>query len=160
MCNNSQTYWLNDILNEPRNKSVLEFFVKFSRFEYALKKHGYYQAENAIIKGTDFDKFAKEYKEIVLDAEQKAFLLYLDGEPVGKLKTDGRYQREKETGSDIKRLLGYLRRIRNNLFHGTKYPNLPSYEEGGRGARLISDGIKAIDLFVALNEDVETTYRV
>ncbi len=159
MCrDDNNLYWLNDVMHY---KSVVEFFVKFSRFEYALKKNGYYIANNkGIIKETNFNKFTKQYKNIDLPKELKDFLTYLDKEPVGKLKTSGDYLRIKENSkSDLVRLVSYLRRIRNNLFHGVKYPNLGKYENDGRGEHLINLGIKTIDFLVTINDEIKITYK-
>lgn len=158
MCrNNNDLYWLNDVMH---NKSIVEFFIKFSRFEYALKRNGFYNANNNIIVGANFDKFAKQYKNTELPPNLKNFLAYLDKEPVGKLKTSYDYLRTKEPSkSDFVRLVSYLRRIRNNLFHGVKYPNLEKYEKESRGTKLINWGIKAIDFLVTIDNKIETTYR-
>ena len=131
------------------------------RFEYALKKNEYYIANNKnIIVETNFDKFTKQFKNTSLPPHLKDFLSYLDENPVGKLMATGEYMRKKETAkSDLTRLVSYLRRIRNNLFHGTKHPNLGKYEEGSRGATLINLGIQAIDFLVTIDNKIETTYR-
>lgn len=151
-------YWLHDIMHR---KNVLEFFIKFARFEYALKINGYYilKKNSTIIDKTNFDKFALNHKYKKLPKRLKDFLTYLDNDPVGKLKKDGTYKKAKETGSDIKKILGYLRRIRNNLFHGVKYPNLTNYDDNSRGTRLINDGIIAIDYLSELDESVKISYR-
>ena len=158
MClDNNELYWLSEI---KRNNNIVEFFIKFSRFEYALKRNGFYKANSNIIVGTDFDKFAKQHKNIILPQELKDFILYLDKNPVGKLTISGNYSRMKENAkSDLVRLVSYLRRIRNNLFHGVKYPNLGKYEEGSRGEKLITLGIKTIDFLITLNNEIEVTYK-
>lgn len=149
-------YWLNELLNQ---QNIIEFFIKFSRFEYALKTNGYHKQRNGILIETNFDKFAKKYQRTSLPLELKNFLIFLNNDPVGKLTINGNYQKNPETGSDILQLLNYLRRIRNNLFHGVKYPNLSRYEQGSRGERLINDGIKSINFLVRLDEHVYTTYK-
>ena len=158
MClDNNELYWLSEI---KRNNNIVEFFIKFSRFEYALKRNGFYNANSNIIVGTDFDKFAKQYKDRTLPQELKDFILYLDKNPVGKLTISGNYSRMKESAkSDLVRLVSYLRRIRNNLFHGVKYPNLGKYEEESRGEKLITLGIKTIDFLITLNNEIEVTYK-
>lgn len=157
MCrNNNELYWLNDI-----KQNVIEFFVKFSRFEYALRSNEYCETKGAnIIVKTDFIKFANQYKNVSLPEELINFVKYLDDNPVGKLTSDKSYIKNKETSkSELYRLVMYLTRIRNNLFHGVKYPNLEKYEKESRGTKLINLGIKAVDFLVTIDSKIETTYR-
>ncbi len=157
MCqNNNGLYWLNDI-----KQNVIEFFVKFSRFEYALRSNEYCKIKGTnIIDKTDFIRFANQYKNISLPEELLNFVKYLDDNPVGKLTSNNSYIKNKETSkSELYRLVMYLIRIRNNLFHGIKYPNLEQYEEESRGTKLINWGIKAIDFLVTIDNKIETTYR-
>ncbi|MBE6463525.1 MAG: hypothetical protein E7005_07230 [Alphaproteobacteria bacterium] len=155
----NKLYWLEDITN---NSDIIEFFVKFSRFEYALKKNGYYifnKKTNIIIK-TNFDKFASKYKKNKLSDKLQDFLIYLDNNPVGKLKSDGTYDKSKESASsEIQRLMRYITIIRNNLFHGVKYSNLLGVDEHQRNKKLITNGILAIDFFVELDDNVYSTYK-
>lgn len=152
-------YWYNDICKENK---IIEFFIKFARFEYALKKNGYYiiKKETDVIEQTDFDTYGKKYRSQNLEKTLEEFVQSLDRDPVGKLKIDGTYLKVKaDAKSSIQRLLCYLRRIRNNLFHGVKYCNLIEDNTNGRNQFLIENGVKAIDFLVTLDENVQKTYQ-
>ncbi len=148
--------WLKQ-LNE-RNY-IFEFFAKFSRLEYALKKNKFSKDLHGYVE-TDFVKFEVSIDEVHINKYIKDFITYLDKEPIRQIELDGTYGIGiKPSGSDVQRLSKHLKKIRNNLFHGSKFPNLPEYMDGSRGDRLIRDGINAIDYLASLNDDVYSTYK-
>jgi hypothetical protein len=136
----------------PRN--ALPFFVFFARFDYALKRAGYLkegrQAE------ASWDKFAKDLGEPFLkavDASGKARELlaepprkqvvksgHLDWEPAKPIK-------------EVVQLFVSIRRVRNNLFHGGKFPSLgtlcvavPDRDDRDRGEQLINQAQKVLEM--------------
>lgn len=116
---------------------VVKFFLIFSRFEYALKRSGFLpegEEGKNIDAQADWSAFAKsiqsELAERKRDEEGLSRAIdYLIGNPPGKqIVKRGDSGRElgrkssKPTGSEAEVLSTYIRRVRNNLFHGVKYP--------------------------------------
>src|SRR6185437_6656536 len=133
------------------NDLVLEFFVAFSRFEYALKRAGFATGNEKGVKA-DWDCFGQNLRRTAA-AEELAPVLncctYLRQNPpkkqilrAGQLAwNDGR----GPSRSDIERLLIDIRCVRNNLFHGGKIP-IPDgpVEEEARNKRLLHDSLAAM----------------
>jgi hypothetical protein len=110
---------------------AIQFFLFFSRFEYALKR-----LPKILEKGSgvqpDWDGYAKdrEYNTAWLQAnnnqEFKEALLYLDAKPPKKqVFSDGELKwvakSQESAPQSLSRALSYVRRVRNNLFHGSKF---------------------------------------
>jgi hypothetical protein len=111
---------------------VFEFYAVFSRFEYALKRSGFVKGDkykNAVV---DWDRFAAE----VLDGRHrnemsraftrgKTYLLQTppDRQVVRPDQSVGWQKNPRRSReSDGQYLLRLVRDVRNNLFHGGKYP--------------------------------------
>jgi hypothetical protein len=128
-----------DKLNIPRDL-ILEFFVTFARFEYALKRAGYLHG-NEQNTSADWDRFAKELAvagEVDLAPVFQA-AEYLESTPPMKQIKNGSslgWARLNPMNSRIERLLFDLRIVRNNMFHGGKFPNGP-VEDPARDEELI-----------------------
>lgn len=112
-------------------EDLLDFFVLFSRMEYALKSCGYVSNLNGA--SPDWDKFANQYSkqfESDLILEELVDLAkahgYLFAEPPRKQCLGENnileWKRDEQWNSQgLKETLLLIRRIRNNLFHGGKY---------------------------------------
>ncbi len=112
-------------------EAVLDFFLEFSRFEYALKRAEFLR------KGTeeaqpDWDRFAQtlsgKLRRDRNDAFAKARSLLLGTPPKKQIvNTSGQLGwRESTRGqgeSEEAFLLRLVRTVRNNLFHGGKFPD-------------------------------------
>jgi hypothetical protein len=108
-------------------KLVLEFLYTFSRFEYALKRSGYHGQEGKAAEA-EWDRF--ENALTALPDDQLAPVLacgkvILANPPKKQVVRGGALSWEDSTptASEIKTLVTYVRRIRNNLFHGGKFPD-------------------------------------
>ncbi len=120
---------------------LLEFFLTFSRFEYALKDSGYYERPNNMKikkfkeKGIlpevkpDWDSFAKSLLDLFrkdrTEALKQACEYILDSPPMKQVITNNGIAWETpltpDSESEVVFLLRMVRCIRNNLFHGGKY---------------------------------------
>lgn len=129
---------------------VLEFLGAFSRFECALKRAGFASGDASRV-NADWDCFGKTLR--TLSPEQRAPVLrscaYLLQEPPKKqVLRDGHlaWSDAADTSlSDFERVLIYVRRVRNNLFHGGKFPapDGPVYEVA-RNKKLIQDALAVL----------------
>ncbi len=114
---------------------ALKFFLEFSRSEYSLKRAGF------LVKGSDdakpdWDTFAtaittafEAIREPALN-EARAFLVQAPPRRqvnrAGSLDWDDIPQAVGE--SSTRYLLRLVRHVRNNLFHGGKYPDGPVFD--------------------------------
>jgi hypothetical protein len=111
---------------------VLQFFVAFSRFEYALKRSGFVKCGPSHSVLPDWNKFASERLdeqiEDLMDTEFTAARSYLFQKPPQRQilrsnNTTGWCENSKRHNeSEGVYLLRLVRDVRNNLFHGGKYP--------------------------------------
>src|ERR1700752_2467859 len=104
---------------------LLDFFVTFARFEYALKRAGY--LEKKPFASPDWRRFAEDLRGIP-EENQKAILAsatYLQAEPPKQqVVVDGalRWDERKPSDSQTQSVIESVKTVRNNLFHGGKFP--------------------------------------
>lgn len=142
---------------------VLQFFVTFSRFEYALKRAGF--LENRGYASPDWDSFAKEIEPklaSIQDAEFTNAQTYLLQHPPKKqiVKMPGnKLDWEEEDSSRVPKnatyLLQMVRRVRNNLFHGGKYPERPVSGRRLRNSELLHACMTILEKCLPLDEKVK-----
>ena len=121
-----------------QDTSVLEFFATFSRFECALKRARYVKKGAYGSAIPDWDSFANKASVQLAALTDSAFTdakLYLNSAPPQKqtfIESDRSMKwspNTKRSGeSEEQYLLRLVRDVRNNLFHGGKYPG----PDGGR----------------------------
>lgn len=111
---------------EELNNLANELFRTFSRIEYSLKSSGF-NCGNGDAKA-NWEKFALEIEPLIAtpySVELKEAIKYIMGEPPKKqVILNGTLEwkvSEPSTNSNADKLLLYIRRIRNNLFHGGKF---------------------------------------
>jgi hypothetical protein len=128
-------------------KLVLEFLYAFSRFEYALKRSGYHGQEGKAAQA-DWDRFENALTD--LPAADIAFVLkcgnYILAKPPKKQVVTGNgmsWEESAPTASEMKTLIIYVRRIRNNLFHGGKFPE-GSVHDVARDTDLLRSGVSVL----------------
>ncbi len=122
-----------DLLNRD---DVLEFFWSFSVFECALKREGFLQKGAQDKAEPHWGKFGKSLKGRFDPEPIPGF-----GEAVERLKNLSPQRQVVEDGqlrwrpvtkrsgeSDEQYVLDLLKTVRNNLFHGGKYPDGPIAE--------------------------------
>lgn len=141
---------------------VFRFFISFSLFEKALKESGFYFSTDRIGVNPNWDKFiqsiAPQFIEIIDShhfPELEAAVSYLFEFPPNKQIMDDHHLTFKQTEieenhKDIVKLSMYIRRVRNNLFHGAKF----SYDFD-HDSKLIRYSLVILECWANLNEDVE-----
>lgn len=132
----ARTYGLPaDVLNRDL---VLNFFWRFSVFECALKREGFLRTGRNDSAQPDWDAFAQSiagrFRELKREEFHDAVRAVLEFSPRRQVVRDGRLAwkeiRPAEGESTEKFVLRLVRAVRNNLFHGGKYPDPdgPVYE--------------------------------
>jgi len=139
---------------------ITEFFFVFSRFEYALKRAGFLKPNRRSAE-PDWDTFgdALEQKYNSDETPQLSSSVdYLLSEPPKRqiVQEDGSLgwdpdKRGSET--EIVWLLLLVRRIRNNLFHGGKYPYMP-LPEPARDDRLLESSLVLLEACLDWDDEV------
>jgi hypothetical protein len=139
---------------------ITEFFFVFSRFEYALKRAGFVKPNRRSAE-PDWDRFGhaleQEYNPDESSELARAVHYLLSSPPKRQIvQEDGSLGWESVTRgseSQIVWLLGVVRRIRNNLFHGGKYPYMP-LPEPARDDRLLESSLILLDACLNWDEEV------
>lgn len=143
---------------------VLDFFATFSRFEFALKAAGYVKGtENSA--APDWDRFAQRCRERFEGVAELALddgIKYLLAHPPKKQvlvrgRLDWKDAPPEPNVPMLQSVLFLVRRVRNNLFHGGKYPGGP-VKEMSRDARLLESSIKVLEHCVGLDTRVEREF--
>jgi hypothetical protein len=146
---------------------VCDFFVEFSRFECALKKAGFVMSGSYGNASPAWDEFADTFSEkldAVKDEEFASAKLFLFQEPPRKqvfvapksMRWESNPRRDNE--SDARYLLRLVRDVRNNLFHGGKYPVTdggPISDESLRNAKLLIACLTVLNQCRSLDDDVK-----
>ncbi len=114
-----------------RTKIAIEFFGVFSRFEYALKRTGRVRGSGrARYAEADWDSFANSIKGMFLTINNEDFkqaLSYLTKTPprrqvLSRGSLNWAPMRRDPSDSTETYVLRLVRAVRNNFFHGGKYP--------------------------------------
>jgi hypothetical protein len=126
-------------------KLIQEFVAGFSRFEYALKLDRWLKStDDASANWDKFASFLRTHFNKARTAPLKRAADYILEHPPQKQICNGNTLGWSPGGvtnmSDLEALLRYVRRIRNNLFHGGKsQPGSPM--EIDRNAELLQHGM-------------------
>ncbi len=144
---------------------VADFFIVFARFEYALKRADYLICDkgSALPDWVDFakknsGKFDLENSEVL-----EAMNYLLANPPKRQVVQDGdlffsdtkRYGNAKN--SDFEKLIDIIKGVRNNLFHGGKFPSGPA-DEPGRDTQLIQSAICLLERALEIDEGVQKAF--
>lgn len=113
-------------MDEQLHDRATEMFRLFARFEYALKATGFHNGRGDA--KPDWRAFAASvapHFEKIEDAILEEAVAYIQAHPPKKqVIKDGLLEWDEslpETDLEVDRLLIYVRRVRNNLFHGGKF---------------------------------------
>jgi hypothetical protein len=125
-----------------------EFLSMFARFEYALKRAGYLEGDDKRV-SADWDRFGRDFA--AAKPEILAPILtcgsYLISDPPKRQALEGGRltwkKRGPSGGSPIEELLLSVRTVRNNVFHGGKFPEGP-VSEPLRDERLIRNCVEVL----------------
>ena len=139
---------------------IFEFFMVYSRFEFALKQTGYRRiAKDEHVEPNWYEfssKFQEKFNPDKSPELHQAFDYYLSNPPKiqvvenDKLSWKKNYKRENDT--DFTWIIRSIGIVRNNLFHGGKFP-----WDQVRDIALLSNGL--IILYECLDLD-ETLFSI
>jgi hypothetical protein len=156
---NDITEIIRKVANDDDRKLSIEFFILFSRFEYALKRSGFVKGNKKRV-DSDWDKFGKRYNRLFLKNNKDDLYIawdYFCKSPPKKQILDQAVLNWSDEGTgvkdrkpELKWLLVMVRRVRNNLFHGGKFPTQP-IDDPSRDRELIQKSM--FILFNCLNYD-------
>ena len=139
-----------------------DFFIAFSRMEFALKHAGYAKADNRRNAMADWDKFAddndKSFQAKFADKKNKSLIEatnYLFNTPPKRLKyISNKLNWEKRDiikNRTLKELLIVVRGVRNNLFHGSKKLAI---NEQSRNRDLLNYGLIVLNECLTIDRSV------
>lgn len=148
---------LRHISDDNDLSEVVRFFLIFSWFEYALKRAGY--LKNKKFAEPDWDSFSDRINgdlqsQIKKYPELRDAVKYFNECPPEKQTVEKEANgikslaslRSKPRGNKARVLTTYIRRIRNNLFHGAKIPF-----DSGRDTELIRSAATILTHFLELD---------
>lgn len=139
------------------------FFVFFSRFEYALKRCRRYLTEDARKNArANWDRFARDhapdFDSRVCGNLQVAVEYFRANPPRRQLRSDGKMswsdpQRYDGNEALLIWLLRMIRCVRNNLFHGGKFPVVP-ITDPSRDRQLLRNSLVVLTECLHLDREV------
>jgi hypothetical protein len=151
---------------QEQRELICTFFVLFSRFEYALKRLGYISPK-PMGKRIELDwvRFSEDteakftantwesIKESVkyLETHQPMKQVFHEGE----LRFVGISRLNGENRLDW--LLRLIRTVRNNLFHGGKFPDGPKYDVA-RDQKLLESSLDILGACLECNDDLDNVF--
>jgi hypothetical protein len=142
------------------------FFVFFSRMEYALKCSTIYLKKGISDAEPNWDKFASDYNDAFnLDSSsdlRDAVDYFLSNPPRKQLNRNGKlgWSRPQQPSSKEPLLIWLLRMIRcvrNNLFHGSKFPFI-SISDPSRDQELLLHSMVILKACLTLASSVKQTF--
>jgi hypothetical protein len=150
---------------------LLEFFLTFSRFEYALKASGYFKRHPPVPPRwpdaePDWDRFAvslrASFNPNATDNLRRACEYLFDSPPNQQIILHGAVAWETpirpRSETDIEFLLRMVRCVRNNLFHGGKY-NIEVHEDTQRTELLLRSSMTILAACLELAPAQRAAYR-
>lgn len=132
---------------------TLEFLATFARFEYALKRAGYANGNEQGVQ-PDWNRLGRELAGGPDAALAEVYRAgeYLEANPPMKQVQRGgvlAWKRINEEPSRIQKLLFDVRTVRNNLFHGGKFPE-GLVHEPSRNVQLIQSCLSILNALAAV----------
>lgn len=146
---------------------LLDFFIVFSRFEYSLKRAGFLKSNDGSAE-PNHDKFGSTYKnqfqDLIAGSEEftVAVNYFFDTPPkrqwVNDGKLDWKNQDQSQLARNLNNLLVLVRTVRNNLFHGGKYPSGP-VDNPERNEKLLKNSLVVMKTCLDLDSNVKTFFE-
>lgn len=145
---------------------VLEFVAVFSRFEYSLKRSGYLKRGNKA--EADWDKYANSlvggFASVTEQAFRQAVEFLVKQPPKTQIISGsdlGWTATSMGAGEHHERyVLRLVSTVRNNLFHGGKYPDpLGPIVDVARNRRLLEAGVTVLKQCLELSENVRGAFE-
>ncbi|HGM4775176.1 TPA: hypothetical protein ACKPXU_001842 [Serratia marcescens] len=152
--------------NRDIERLAYDFFKCFSTAEYALKVSGFFKKKNRHLyeADADWDSFSNEQSTvgIVSDANLRNSVRFiLDNPPKKQVIVMGVIdwaENIPDEKTDSQLLFIYIRRIRNNLFHGGKFGN-GQWFEPQRSQALMEAAIEIIEASMTASKMVRDAYQ-
>ena len=151
---------------------LLQFFLVFSRFEYALKNSGFVQAgrsrqtaPSAPSAEPNWNAFAHSIANLFTKGHNtdlnQACEYFLINPPMRQVLINGNVMWDT-TEPDLslgetERLLLLVRRVRNNLFHGGKFSN-EAFEDTDRQERLLKGSLLVLKECLRVSPQVNNAF--
>lgn len=137
---------------------IFEFFMVYSRFEAALKQAGFHRTARDGHVEPDWRKFSEQVQEKFNPDDstelRQAFNYYLLHPPkiqgVDNEKLIWMQNKKRENDTDFIWVIRSVGIVRNNLFHGGKFPWNPT-----RDVHLLSHGLTILYACLELDKKVE-----
>ncbi len=148
---------------------VRDFLVFFARFEYALKRSGFLRARKDRSAEADWDTFAVSLRAKFNGSNPEIFdeaVEYLLKNPPHKQVVNAGHLswQEPKLGNGEGRseyILRLVRTVRNNLFHGGKFPNpIGPIAESARDRALRKHCLVILDECARMDEGVKRYFEV
>ena len=152
---------------------LLNFFLTFSRFEYALKASGLFKRTNSQRNDAlrppeaqpDWDTFAVSLRCVFqsdrTETLKQACEFILDSPPLKQVIINDAVSWETPVRPshelDVEFLLRMVRCVRNNLFHGGKHNN-EVHEDNERAEMLLKSSLTILDECLALAPNVKYAF--
>ena len=152
------------IANDSERQLAWHFFLFFSRFEYALKRQKLIQAKSKDARPA-WKLFAKEHAAAFAstnDPRLKKAIEYFKCHPPKKQVHEDRKLRWADPeffpgGPLLPWLLEQVQIVRNNLFHGGKFPE-KAVPDPSRDRILIENSLVILGCSLRLNSHVEHSF--
>ena len=147
------------------NAGWLCFFLIFSRFEYALKRSNYITGDESRTEA-DWNKFGEDVKQAFKKQEctelreATKYLLSKNTAPKKQfMNSENKLDWRLPNGidEDIQSLINTVKIVRNNLFHGGKYPSGP-VKDPSRDEQLIKHSITVLKYLLCSSVKVKSAY--
>ncbi len=158
------TNFLNS-LNEENKTLLIEFFILFSRFEYALKTSITFAEGNEKKVGANWSKFVSSISNAFIsesNSDLKSAVEYIMLNPPNiQVFVDGNIKwRSREflnNEPEINKLCQHIKDIRNNLFHGGKFNSINN-QEISRDTLLLKSSMLVLNNWVQINDNVRDKF--
>lgn len=152
--------------SQEEKKRLIEFFISFSRFEYALKASGFVNLQgNRIYANWDLfiASIIDNFIQTKNDNLNSAVNYIIDNPPRIQSLVGGavmwRDRQLQENEPLINKLRLHISDIRNNLFHGGKFNG--SYQaEIARNNELIKSALIILNEWLILHEEVNNNFSL
>ena len=152
------------IADSADRRLAWQFFLMFSRFEYALKREGYVRVDRKDAQAA-WRSFAKDHAaKFSTDHDprlQRAISYIKRSPPKKQIHVDRVLDWAEPTqfsgGPLLPWLLDQIQIIRNNLFHGGKFPQF-AVSDPSRDRELIESALLVLGRSLKLNRDVERRF--
>jgi len=145
---------------------VLKFFAFFSRFEYSLKRSGFLKRGNRAEPNWDMyaNSLRGRFAKVQDQAFQNAVTFLLREPPKTQVVSGNDLGWSDSVQGDGEHHEHYVLRlvstVRNNLFHGGKYPHpFGSVDDVARNRRLLEAAITVLGQCLELSEPVRAVFE-